>query len=547
MPSDPHIEHFYIKLDGQEASSEIMNALTAVEVDFSVCLPTMFFMILHNPDGRWLDGDTFNEGKKVEISAKGEKGPVLLSVGKISALEPNYTGGEQTLTVRGYDLSFGLYRNKHRRSYVQMTDSDIARRIAQDVGLQADVESTQQVHDYVLQNNQTHVEFLRERSRILGYELLVEKDTLVFRSPPSKPNGTPISLEWGADFDDFRPRLSVSEQVDEVTVTGWDPSQKSEILGRATQGEGAPDIGETRCGGSVANQVWGRASIQITDHAVANQTHAEQLAQAILNEKTSNFITAEGSCRGNPEIRISSTLRIRGVSDRFAGKYYVTSCNHRMTRKEGYVTRFSVSSRSPRSILETLRGPQPDKRHYGVCIGIVTNNDDPDGMGRIKVKFPWLENSLESNWARIASPMAGNERGTFWLPEVNDEVLVAFEQGNVNRPYVLGSLWNGRDRPPAAPGEVLSTSGQVQKLIWKSRSGHTIILDDSDSGAGISICDSSGNKVTIDSMQNNMNLSAAGDIAIEAKGKVTIKGSAGVDVQGSPGQVNVKGTTVNLN
>lgn len=548
MPIDRHIEHFYLRLEGENAPAEVMNAIIEVEVDFRLNLPTMFSIILHNPGGQLTDDTRFQEGKMVEISAEGEDGPVLLCKGKITAIEPELIGGHQNLTLRGYDLSYGLYRNRHRRSYVQMTDSDIVRKIAQDVGLQTEVESTSQVHEYVFQNNLTYMEFLRERSKMIGFELFVRGDTLVFRSPPSSPDGSPISLEWGVDFTEFHPRLSVAGQVEEVTVKGWDPAQKSEIIGRATRGESAPAVGERRSGGSVAKDIWGKAAVQFSDRPVANQAQADKMAQAILNEKESKFITAQGNCRGNPQIKVGKTLEISGVGNRFSGRYYVTSCNHRLTKEKGYITTFSLSTRSPKSMLETIRGPSQERRNYGVVIGIVTNNRDPKGMGRVKVKFPWLEDGEESNWARIASPAAGNGRGTYWIPEVNDEVLVAFEHGSINRPYVLGGLWSGQDKPPLDINEAVSGDGRVQKFVWKSRSGHTIIIDDSDSGAGISICDKTGkNMLVIDSMKNALKVSASGDITIEAQGKVTIKGTAGVDIQGSPGQVNVKGTTVNIN
>src|ERR1700750_1699162 len=87
-------------------------------------------------------------------------------------------------------------------------------------------------------------------------------------------------------------------------------------------------------------------------------------------------------------------------------------------------------------------------RLHGVVIGIVTNNQDPDGMHRVKVRFPWLNLDDESHWARVATPMAGDKRGAYFLPEPDDEVLVAFEHGSLEHPYVIGSLWNGKDKAP---------------------------------------------------------------------------------------------------
>ena len=112
-------------------------------------------------------------------------------------------------------------------------------------------------------------------------------------------------------------------------------------------------------------------------------------------------------------------------------------------------------------------------RLYGVVFGIVTNNKDPEGLGRVKVKLPWMADELESNWARVVTPMAGAQRGIYFLPEVDDEVLVAFEHGSAEHPYVLGALWNGKDKPPES-----NSDGKNNTRTIRSRSGHVIRLTD---------------------------------------------------------------------
>ena len=133
-------------------------------------------------------------------------------------------------------------------------------------------------------------------------------------------------------------------------------------------------------------------------------------------------------------------------------------------------------------------------RLYGLVVGVVTNNKDPEQLGRVKVRFSWLSEQDESNWARIASPMAGNGQGIYFLPEVEDEVLVAFEQGDVAFPYILGALWNGKDKPP-----VTNEDGKNDVRVIKSRSGHVIRLTDEASKEKIEIIDQSGkNNIVID-------------------------------------------------
>lgn len=212
---------------------------------------------------------------------------------------------------------------------------------------------------------------------------------------------------------------------------------------------------------------------------------------------------------------------------------------------------------------ELLQAPASEERGliHGVVVGIVTNNQDPQGLGRVKVHFPWMSEKDESNWARVAAPMAGKERGFYTLPEVEDEVLVAFEHGRVDYPYVLGALWNGKDKPPADNGD-----GKNNIRVFKSRSGHVVRLDDTDGSEKIEIIDAKGKEsLVFDAKQNTITITAEKDVVIESKdGMVKLTGKKGVeitapdgagklevkqnlDVTSSGGQVNVKGTAINLN
>ena len=197
-------------------------------------------------------------------------------------------------------------------------------------------------------------------------------------------------------------------------------------------------------------------------------------------------------------------------------------------------------------------------RIAGVVVGVVTNTEDPAGLGRVKVKYPWLSDSEESFWARIATPMAGKGRGFYFLPEVEDEVLLAFEQGDARFPYVLGALWNSQDKPPEK-----NENGENNIRSIRSRSGHVIRLNDKDDEEKIEIIDKSGkNTIVIDTAKNTITVTADKDITLSAsKGtikldaqKIEIKSSAatkieagaGMDVKAT-GTMNVKGAMVNIN
>jgi uncharacterized protein involved in type VI secretion and phage assembly len=214
------------------------------------------------------------------------------------------------------------------------------------------------------------------------------------------------------------------------------------------------------------------------------------------------------------------------------------------------------------NLLELLGGNERlealSSRILGVVVGVVTNNQDPEGMGRVKVKFPWLSDVDESHWARVATPMAGAGRGFYLLPEVEDEVLVAFEHGDARFPYVIGALWNAKDAPPAK-----NDDGKNNIRMLKSRSGHVVSLSDEGGKEKIEIIDKSGaNKIVLDTASNTITISADKDIVLSApKGTIKldaqkiearsstatkIEAGAGMDVNAAQA-MNIKGATVNIN
>lgn len=195
-------------------------------------------------------------------------------------------------------------------------------------------------------------------------------------------------------------------------------------------------------------------------------------------------------------------------------------------------------------------GANEPGRYFGVVIGIVTNNQDSGNMARVKVKFPWLSDDNESTWARIAVPMGGKGRGTYFLPEVDDEVLVAFEHGDVRFPYVLGAMWNGQDAPPTT-----NSDGQNNIRVIHSRSGHLIRLDDTNGNEKIEVIDKTGgNKITIQSSDNSMNLECTGKMTLHATAGIEMTSDADIKIQAnatmdieSTAPMTIKGAIVSIN
>jgi phage baseplate assembly protein V len=187
------------------------------------------------------------------------------------------------------------------------------------------------------------------------------------------------------------------------------------------------------------------------------------------------------------------------------------------------------------------RSRTTDKRYYGVCEAIVTDVNDTAKEGRVKVRFPWFDDELESEWCRVRQFYAGNGYGSFFVPEVGDEVLVAFVQGDMRLPIILGGLYNGQDKPPTSRSD-----SKDQKMI-RTKAGHQITLDDSSGSEKITIVDSKEkNRIEFDTVSNSIKIeSNGGKLILKAK-EIEVEADATIKITAT-GTMDIKGSTINLN
>jgi uncharacterized protein involved in type VI secretion and phage assembly len=145
--------------------------------------------------------------------------------------------------------------------------------------------------------------------------------------------------------------------------------------------------------------------------------------------------------------------------------------------------------------------------------------------------MPMLADTVQSFWCRIMTPSAGKDRGFFWLPEIDDEVLVGFMGGDPSQPIIMGSLWNGHDSPPATNSDVLEGSN-VAKRVIKSRSGHIIQFDDTKGDEKVEIEDKNGNKIVFECKTDKLVIDFKGDIEMNASQNISIKAGLGLTLEG---------------
>lgn len=535
---------FEVKIEGLTMAADVTSFVTELTYDNNLDTADMFTLRLNNADLRFTDSALFDVGKKVEIYMGYSGGLHPMMLGEITAISPSFPqGGAPTITITGYDKSHRMRHNSPARyTFKNMKDSNIAALIASENLLIPVVDPAPTPARESVQQTGSDWAFLKQLADRNCFQVYVHWDKLYFRFP--RPQTEIVVLEWGKNLSSFTPRLSTSGQFGIQIVRGYDYKLAQnivEILPAISLGSDLDNITE-RLGSSFVDQLVELGRNVVRDKPVDNYLDATVLAKSILMQLLEGLFEGSGSTIGNPKLRAGDTIKIKGIGKRFSGNYRLSKVTHTIG-ESGYITQFEVSQQYTSTLLQSLRkkisetpSPNEQEKIYGVVIGKVENNIDKEGLGRVQLSFPHLSDINLSNWARIAASMAGGDKttstswGTYFLPDIGDEVLVAFEQGDINKPVVIGSLWNGLARPP----EVNKSSNE--KKVIKMKSGMQIVFDETTGSENLFLQDKAGSTIKMDSREGNESLllqdkagsmikmdSAKGDIIIEAKNTVTIK------------------------
>ena len=547
MPSSSQvlIDQLRLSLSGSPIDKEILAHVSSVVVESVLHVADMAVITVDDIETTLVDSNTFAVGGELEVSLSDEQKTIhSVFKGEITAVEPYFENSSISLVIRAYDKSHRLHRGVKNKVFKNVTDSDIATQLGQDASLSVTADSTSETFEQVIQHSQTDFDFLVGRAARIGYEVLTGDGKLNFVKQ-SSPSSAALTVTFRVDLVTFRPRMTVSGQMDTVTVKGWDVKQKQAITGTASSSTVQAQIGIGKSGGSAASVI--SSATQYVSRIPANsQTDATTIAQGILDTANSRFIQADGETLGTPTMHAGMVIKIAGVGDKYAGNYRLTTVRHEY-RGGDYRTYFTVEGTRPGLITYLLEDDkvQQGRDWGGVYPAVVTDNNDGDGdMAYVKVKFPWMDDTIVSNWARVVIPGGGANRGIYFMPEVNDEVLVAFEFGDFDRPYVIGGLYNGVDAPASALSEIVAESKVKTRLI-KTRTGHTItLLDDSNGEEYIEIKDAKGNtSIKMDTANKKITLTSLGDVIVDATGNLTMTAKQDISIKTDSGNVTIQGMT----
>lgn len=561
-----------IKLNGTELNGQVEPSVVEVVVESDLNAPGSCTITFTDPARDILDtiGVDFGQDLEVHASPVDEADEHPLFTGKVFGFDfmADNDAGSFAI-VHAYDATYQLKQSRRVRTYNDVTYGDVANQLARDNSVTTGtIDGGTTVHPYLAQMNETDWDFLHRLAQASDCTLYVEDGKVNFSASTESSGGPgpgdfgstdPLQLTAGRNLQYLRVRTSASQQVGGIEVRGWDPTNKEAVVATADAESRSMSVDATPA--DVANQ-HGAATRVAPYPQLVKQANCESIAKSISERVAATFGYGEGEALGDPRLRAGTAVSI-GQTGRFDGQYTLTSARHTFGA-QGYRTEFIVSGEHDRTV-HGLTNDAPAvgyNRFDNVYPAVVTQIEDPDKLGRVKVKLPWLSEDYEGDWARVMQIGAGPERGLLWFPEPEDEVLIAFIGGDSASPVVIGGLWNGVDKPPFEgfddPGD-----GKVDTRGMRTREGHELVFIDTSGEEKIELktadgklsitFDQSAGKVILESggdieihSQGSTELKTDGDLKLTASGNGTFSAQAGLKLE-SGGQVEVSGAMIKLN
>ncbi|MFD7031406.1 VgrG-related protein [Streptomyces sp. NPDC059917] len=565
-----------VRIGAAKLPDDIAPLLVEGWVDQGVGVPAAFRLTFRDPYRLVLGKLNVTFGTKVVLTpiADGQGGGNPLLTGEVTALEADYDGTGSFTVIRGYDLGHRMMRRRRVAAYRNQKASDIARKLAALDGVPIGrIQSTRGTYSFISQSNVTDWDFLSrladENDMVMSldskgrFRFVTPMPSAGAPSPRSGADTSPFVLRAGHDILRLRAAVTAADQVAEVESRGWNVTTKKKIV------ETAPVTTDPGISiGLTPGQAAGKfASARLVETATPydRQDQVRGAAEALASDVTSSFAELEVSVHGDPRLRPGVPVALGDVGRPFEGKYTVTSVRHVFGDGKHYESWITVSGRQWRSLYGlTSGGGAADatsaSRLPGVANAIVTDVQDPLKRGRVKLQFPWLDDTYVSDWARGVQ-LGGVGGGGIFPMDVGDEVLVAFDRGALDHPFVIGGLYNGRDLPTRvddvplhdglkrkAARHTLSDRQANRVDLLSQRTGRRrqgVRIATGDDRLTINL-DRTETEITVDSAGavtikggRAVSVEAGTDLTLSARRRLTLKSGGPLDIQGS-GIVTVK-------
>ncbi|MFF2625359.1 VgrG-related protein [Kitasatospora griseola] len=526
--------------------------LTEVRVDSGPGSPSQAVLRFFDNEHRLVAAVGARIGSPLTVSVRtGAMARVRIFTGEVVALATEVADGAGFTTVTAMNRGHRLARGRRIEAYTNMTIGQVVAKIAARNGLAVGpVDAEKAVVPHLAQPNLTDWEFLTHLAQERGLVLAVDGESLGLRRRPTAhghegERGTkPVVLRHRDNLVALRAGLSSLGQVGLVEVRGWDVKQKKALKGLAsTAVSDAYGVGITP-GDSVAAFTDRPKEVRlVVSRPFGTEPQVRAAALAVAADSTAGMAELDAEVYGTPRLRVGSVVTLEGIGPPFAGTYTVTACSHVLNGVDGYRTRVRMGAPPP-----PIVPSPPPMTGLGLAVGVVTDTCEPapGQRGAVRVRLPWLSETYVTDWARTVQ-WGGERGGGVFSPETGDEVLVGFEHGRLDRPFVIGGLYNGKDGPTDHRIPLIDRdSGRVNRRSLCSREGDRLeLLNVPDGARGVRMV-SGDDKLTayLDRGTTTIKLSAGeGSDAVT----LTLDGSGSLSIDaGDRGELTLRAGTVSI-
>lgn len=443
-----------------------------------------------------------------------------------------------------------LTLGRHSAIYLKQTDSAIMQSLISKAGLSAQVKSTSVNHGELVQYHCSDWDFILARAEAMGMLVHVDEAKICIE-PPKVDGAAVLTLRWGSNLFDLSADMDARSQWSAVQARSWDPAQQSVLLSAQAKPQTLNQQGNLSS--AKLAKVASPSTYQLQSSAPQSKDVLDAWAKGVQLRAGLARLRGQLRFQGSAVAKPGVLIKLEGVGTRFNGEVYVSAVRHEI-RDGNWLTEaeFGLDPSAHMSRPEVIAPPNGGLLpgvgglHIGTVLAL---SDDPDAQHRIKIKLPALQTETDGVWARLMQFHASNGFGAFFIPEVNDEVIVGFFNEDPSHPVVLGSLYSSSHTPPFA----LSTENNTKALVTRSLhkiefdekdkiitittpGTNKIVLDDKDKSILISDQNSNHIKLSADGMElktaKNLKFQAQGGISLEATGAIQITSKADVKVAG---------------
>ena len=589
---------FKLFKSGSAVKDAVMEALTGIHIEHSVFLPSMCELeFFSNPDELGETSAAFSVGDDVSVYgyAAGNVFGTLMFKGNVHSLEVRIDPGNGTrMVIRAYDPGHAMLSTAQTKAYKQKkyseVVSEIARKYSLDPLIGSAIASTPVKHDLVVQANETDWDFICRLARSVGYvayvrpyELLKQSKTKLYFGPPlaASKGRSNSTAERGFKVGDgrligVRAMVSGGGLPSTAQAAGWDVKTAKTALATNSVSGKATDTAKPRA--SVTSMKSSKAGTRMMLETVANSKgESKVLAKGYAARYGGAAVDVELVVRGHPAAAVNTAIYLDEAAQ-LTGKYTISAVTHDLdVQTLGFTSIIYCHGLEDRT-LAGIQGEVANRPIFtGVYPAIVSSIKDPDKKGRVQLSLPWLDSAYLTGWAPIVQMGAGAGTGWQALPAPQDEVLVSFQNGQLDSPYVIGGFY-GVKKGKLSPDKLHKEGTPIQQA-FTTKAGHQIVFQDDAEKSGISIRTKNGESLLIDmsdkkgitivtkgenkpvkvvtdsdvivTTKKNAKLSAQ-DVSVDAKGKVNVKAKGAATVSGqsvsveASGKAKLKGASVSV-